>query len=197
MKTHLGHVHPSTNSSDFQKGYIISNSERVALEIIWEKQATGSCQGPGCNGASNPLSISNMHSLCQATLSVFFLSLHSHFQLISSPIVFQQQAFKIMKTVIKMMSGTQKNCSENEFAPEVTLNHWTTDAMTEDRRMPGGSNAQKASKLFLEHTIDKGNTADHSPEQTRQQTLIATITTQNQLQSVNQKTEFTIKAQST
>ena len=92
-----------------------------------------------------------------------------------------------MKTVIKMMSGTQKNCSENESAPEVTLNHWTTDAMTEDRRMPGGSNAQKASKSFLEHTIDMGNTVDHSPEQTRQQTPIATITTQNQLQSVNQK----------
>ena len=30
MNTHLARVHPSTNSSDFQKGYVISNSERVA-----------------------------------------------------------------------------------------------------------------------------------------------------------------------
>lgn len=86
--------------------------------------------------------------------------------------------------------------SEKKCAPEVTLDHWTTDARTKECRTPGGPNAQKDGESFPELTIDKGNAADHGPEQTRQQTPVATITTQNQLQSVNQ-TEFTIKAQST
>ena len=68
MKTHLVHVHPCTNGNDFQKGYVISNSERVALKILWEKQASGPRRGPRRNAALNPLTISEMHSSCQAIL---------------------------------------------------------------------------------------------------------------------------------
>ena len=68
MKTHLVHVHPSTNGSNFQKGYVISNSERVTLKILWEKQASGSHRGLRHNAALNPLTISEMHSSHQAIL---------------------------------------------------------------------------------------------------------------------------------
>ena len=38
MKTHLVHIHPSTKGSDFPKAYAISESEKAALKVLWEKQ---------------------------------------------------------------------------------------------------------------------------------------------------------------
>ena len=37
MKIHLARVHPSTKGRDFPMAYTISESEKAALKIQWEK----------------------------------------------------------------------------------------------------------------------------------------------------------------
>ena len=66
MKTHLARIHPSTKGSDFPNAFVISNSEKAALKVLWEKRHTVSRRRRQGNTASNPLSISELHSSRQA-----------------------------------------------------------------------------------------------------------------------------------
>lgn len=62
MKTHFAQIHPSTNGGNFAKAYTISESEKAALKILWEKRYTILHRRRRRNVASTPLSISEVHS---------------------------------------------------------------------------------------------------------------------------------------
>ncbi len=68
MKTHLAQLHPSAKGGGLLKAYVISNSEKAALKILWEKRYMTSCRRRRHNTASNPLAISEVHSSRQAFL---------------------------------------------------------------------------------------------------------------------------------
>jgi hypothetical protein len=62
MKTHLARIHPSAKGGDFPKAYVISESEKAALKIQWEKRHTTSRRRRKRNVAAMPLAISEAHS---------------------------------------------------------------------------------------------------------------------------------------
>ena len=62
MKSHLMRIHPSTKGCDLPKEYVISESERAALKILWEKRHTTSHRLRRRNVTSKALAISEVHS---------------------------------------------------------------------------------------------------------------------------------------
>jgi hypothetical protein len=62
MKTHLVQIHPSANGDDFPKAYVISESEKAALKILWEKRHTRQRQRRNVTSTSRSLAISEAHS---------------------------------------------------------------------------------------------------------------------------------------
>ena len=66
MKKHLAHIHPSTKGRDFPEAYVIGNSEKAALKILWEKRFTVPHRRRQHNATSNSLPISELHSSRQA-----------------------------------------------------------------------------------------------------------------------------------
>ncbi|KAI9430996.1 hypothetical protein H4582DRAFT_1823276, partial [Lactarius indigo] len=68
MKTHLARIHPSTKGSDSHKAYMISESEKAALKILWERRYKISRRRQRHNAVSTPLAISEAHTSRQAFL---------------------------------------------------------------------------------------------------------------------------------
>ncbi|KAH9032123.1 hypothetical protein EDB85DRAFT_1890789 [Lactarius pseudohatsudake] len=69
LKTHLAQMHPSTKDGDYQDLYVISESEKAALKILWDKQHKISSRRRKHKVASTPLAISEVHTSRQAFLS--------------------------------------------------------------------------------------------------------------------------------
>ncbi|KAH9028204.1 hypothetical protein EDB85DRAFT_1867935 [Lactarius pseudohatsudake] len=68
LKTHLAQIHPSTKDGDYQDLYVISESEKAALKILWDRRYKISRRRRRCNVASTPLAISEVHTSRQAFL---------------------------------------------------------------------------------------------------------------------------------
>ena len=62
MKTHLARIHPSTKGCDLPKAYVISESERAALKILWEKRHKTSRRFRRRNVTPRAFAISEAHS---------------------------------------------------------------------------------------------------------------------------------------
>ena len=62
MKTHLMKTHPSIRSSDVLTAYAISDSEKVALRLWWDKRHKVPRQRRKGNVTQIPLTISEAHS---------------------------------------------------------------------------------------------------------------------------------------
>ena len=62
MKFHLARIHPSTKGGDFPNVYAISESEKAALKIQWEKRYSVSHRRRKPKAASKPLPVSEVHS---------------------------------------------------------------------------------------------------------------------------------------
>jgi len=65
MKTHLKKYHPSVRDIDALKTYTISESEKAALKLRWDKRHKVKPRRKH-NVASAPLAISEVHSSRQA-----------------------------------------------------------------------------------------------------------------------------------
>ena len=72
MKTHLIKTHPSVRSSDVLTAYTISESEKAALRLRWDKRHKASRQRQTRRGnvTQTPLTISEVHSSRQVLLYV-------------------------------------------------------------------------------------------------------------------------------
>ena len=70
MRTHLMKNHPSVCDTDILKDYTVSRSEKAALKSWWDKCHKVKSHRKWCNvtQASTPLTISDVHSSCQALL---------------------------------------------------------------------------------------------------------------------------------
>ena len=65
MKLHFAQAHPSMRGGDFLKAYAISESEKAALKILWEKRHSILHRHQRRHATSSPLVISDVHSLQQ------------------------------------------------------------------------------------------------------------------------------------
>ncbi|KAH9016244.1 hypothetical protein EDB84DRAFT_1567344 [Lactarius hengduanensis] len=74
MKTHRAQFHPSTTGGEFPREFVVSESEKAALKVLWETRFTISRRRRKHNVTTMPLVISEVHSSCQAFSSSLQLS---------------------------------------------------------------------------------------------------------------------------
>ncbi|KAI9431976.1 hypothetical protein H4582DRAFT_1821850 [Lactarius indigo] len=112
MKTHLARIHPSTKGSDSHKAYMISESEKAALKILWERRYKISRRHQRHNAVSTPLAISEAHTSRQA-----FFSRTSH---------------RLDEDSASEQGGRNSDAyMEDEREPESASDHWIPDATAE------------------------------------------------------------------
>ncbi|KAH8978477.1 hypothetical protein EDB86DRAFT_2815913 [Lactarius hatsudake] len=68
MKTHRARFHPSTTGGEFPRDFVVSESKKAALKVLWEMQFTISRRRQKHNVTTMPLAISEVHSSRQAFL---------------------------------------------------------------------------------------------------------------------------------
>ncbi|KAH9019948.1 hypothetical protein EDB84DRAFT_1275578 [Lactarius hengduanensis] len=86
MKTHLARNHPSTKGDGSHKAYMISESEKAALKILWERRYKISHRRRRGNVVSTPLAISEAHTSRQAFSRVMSASeVHADGESLSEP----------------------------------------------------------------------------------------------------------------
>ncbi|KAH8979718.1 hypothetical protein EDB86DRAFT_2814351 [Lactarius hatsudake] len=66
MKTHRARFHLSTTGGEFPRDFVVSESEKAALKVLWETRFTISRRRRKHNVTTMPLAISEVHSSCQA-----------------------------------------------------------------------------------------------------------------------------------
>ncbi|KAH9068269.1 hypothetical protein EDB83DRAFT_2222807, partial [Lactarius deliciosus] len=66
MKTHRARFHPSTTGGEFPRAYVVSESKKAALKVLWETRFMISRRRRKHNVTTMPLAISEVHSSRQA-----------------------------------------------------------------------------------------------------------------------------------
>ncbi|KAH8997735.1 hypothetical protein EDB86DRAFT_3152472 [Lactarius hatsudake] len=74
MKTHRARFHLSTTGGEFPRDFVVSESEKAALKVLWETRFTISRRRRKHNVTTMPLAISEVHSSRQAFSSLLQLS---------------------------------------------------------------------------------------------------------------------------
>ncbi|KAH9020543.1 hypothetical protein EDB83DRAFT_2432480 [Lactarius deliciosus] len=221
LKTHLAQIHPSTEDGDYQDLYMISESEKAALKILWDKWYKISSQRRRCKVASTPLAISEVHTSRQAFLSLQDPSssncapapdiLHEpeddcEASVPSDSDSSSRMSHRFDKDSEQGDTGNLDTYMGDEREPESTPDHWTTDATEEhmvndatdhsEHRVMGVSKVHADGESLPEPR--ETNTTDEvkMTTDTTGSDTVATHPGPQQLVSVNQ-TEFTLEGQPT